>query len=585
MTARRGVSRPGVLRWLVAMVVGGLVAVALPGSRALVPVEGGATWRAVEARLQQSGAVEGQPAGRLSGRAWSALGWSALGESCSTRHSTTKQIDAYTYDAVGNTAGNGTVTAQATTFEAMLWDVEGHLSATNSQPLTTANAFVYDTEGNRLIKSTSVPGADPQHEPTVTTTLYVGSTEYTVSTRGGTTLSKSAVRNYSVSDAPVATRTSAGLKVLVGDRNNTGQIATDGTSGNTVKQRTTPFGQPVQPGTGTWPTSRGYLNKTVDADLGTIHLGAREYDPKLGRFLSVDPVLDTADPQQMNGYAYSNNSPVTSADPSGLYVPCDGAACPGGSGTRYTPWNFSYMASYWANSFWFALTGSVPSPQKAQLPAAKNPLIPASSFRLSGTTNEIYPMDMAALKASPKISLIPHTKGQWAALAISVVGSVGGCAGTVMIGCGAAVAASSAAGSATAYAIDDEDPTFTGALKQAAIGAAFAVVTHGVTKGMGGGAANAGSKLLPKVDNVFQFPGAGRSGAGVKNFVGPPNAIARGASPGRVFVTDEQGRVIFDITRDRVKPVVPGRGFVSGDGRKLTPTSEQVGWIDELWGG
>lgn len=54
-------------------------------------------------------------------------------------------------------------------------------------------------------------------------------------------------------------------------------------------------------------------------------------------------------------------------------------------------------------------------------------------------------------------------------------------------------------------------------------------------------AANTGSKLLPKVDNAFRFPGAGRSGAGVKNFVGPPDTIARGASPGRVFVTDEQG--------------------------------------------
>ncbi|MGL4297721.1 MAG: hypothetical protein ACRCW4_01455 [Candidatus Neomicrothrix subdominans] len=43
--------------------------------------------------------------------------------------------------------------------------------------------------------------------------------------------------------------------------------------------------------------------------------------------------------------------------------------------------------------------------------------------------------------------------------------------------------------------------------------------------------------------------------------------------------------MIFDVTRDRVKPVVPGQGFVSGDGRKLTPTAEQLGWIDELWGG
>jgi hypothetical protein len=42
--------------------------------------------------------------------------------------------------------------------------------------------------------------------------------------------------------------------------------------------------------------------------------------------------------------------------------------------------------------------------------------------------------------------------------------------------------------------------------------------------------------------------------------------------------------VILDITRDRAKPVVPGQGFVSGDGRKLTPTQQQLDWIDKLWG-
>ncbi|WP_354264050.1 RHS repeat-associated core domain-containing protein [Paractinoplanes tereljensis] len=30
---------------------------------------------------------------------------------------------------------------------------------------------------------------------------------------------------------------------------------------------------------------------------GLTHLGAREYDPELGRFISHDPVLDTGAPQ------------------------------------------------------------------------------------------------------------------------------------------------------------------------------------------------------------------------------------------------------------------------------------------------
>jgi hypothetical protein len=47
-------------------------------------------------------------------------------------------------------------------------------------------------------------------------------------------------------------------------------------------------------------------------------VGAREYDSTTGRFLSADPILDLEDPQQINGYAYANNSPVTRSDPSGL---------------------------------------------------------------------------------------------------------------------------------------------------------------------------------------------------------------------------------------------------------------------------
>nr|WP_260463723.1 RHS repeat-associated core domain-containing protein [Streptomyces sp. TRM72054] len=51
-----------------------------------------------------------------------------------------------------------------------------------------------------------------------------------------------------------------------------------------------------------------------------IHLGAREYDPTLGRFISVDPLIDIDDPQQMNAYAYANNRPVTASDPDGLMI-------------------------------------------------------------------------------------------------------------------------------------------------------------------------------------------------------------------------------------------------------------------------
>lgn len=60
------------------------------------------------------------------------------------------------------------------------------------------------------------------------------------------------------------------------------------------------------------------MNKPTSTVTGLTQLGARAYDPALGKFLSVDPVLDLNDPQQNNGYSYSHNNPVTKSDPSGL---------------------------------------------------------------------------------------------------------------------------------------------------------------------------------------------------------------------------------------------------------------------------
>jgi len=44
----------------------------------------------------------------------------------------------------------------------------------------------------------------------------------------------------------------------------------------------------------------------------------REYDPGLGKFISVDPIQDLGNPQQWNAYTYATNNPITFSDPSGL---------------------------------------------------------------------------------------------------------------------------------------------------------------------------------------------------------------------------------------------------------------------------
>jgi RHS repeat-associated protein len=66
-----------------------------------------------------------------------------------------------------------------------------------------------------------------------------------------------------------------------------------------------------------------YVHKGYDADLGFVRMGARDYDPSLGRFLTPDLLFLTAldksvaSPVESNLYSYARNAPLDFADPSG----------------------------------------------------------------------------------------------------------------------------------------------------------------------------------------------------------------------------------------------------------------------------
>lgn len=64
----------------------------------------------------------------------------------------------------------------------------------------------------------------------------------------------------------------------------------------------------------------GFTGQTRDDASGFQPLGARLYDPVVGRFLSADPIVDLNDPLQTNGYAYAHNNPVSYSDPTGLAI-------------------------------------------------------------------------------------------------------------------------------------------------------------------------------------------------------------------------------------------------------------------------
>ncbi|MFG3292701.1 ricin-type beta-trefoil lectin domain protein [Streptomyces sp. NPDC048179] len=174
-------------------------------------------------------------------------------------------------------------------------------------------SYLYDAAGNRIIAAT-----------TSAHTLYLPDTELSTDAGGDVAYCQ---RYYGQAGAPTVMRhtdggTSSTLTALAADQQGTAVAAIALTTGQAVqRQKTDPFGVPRGTADGRWQSHRGYLGGTDDTTTGLTHLGAREYDPDTGHFISADPVLDIADPLQMNGYAYAGNSPVTKSDPTGLFTP------------------------------------------------------------------------------------------------------------------------------------------------------------------------------------------------------------------------------------------------------------------------
>jgi RHS repeat-associated protein len=80
-------------------------------------------------------------------------------------------------------------------------------------------------------------------------------------------------------------------------------------------------------------TIHGFTGHTHADDVGLIHMKGRVYDPNVGRFLSVDPVVDTTKSQGLNPYSYLANNPLSGTDPTG-YQACTGSHVDRGAGSN-----------------------------------------------------------------------------------------------------------------------------------------------------------------------------------------------------------------------------------------------------------
>ncbi|BAC67909.1 RHS repeat-associated core domain-containing protein [Streptomyces avermitilis] len=233
---------------------------------------------------------------------------------------TTTAAGTYTYYADGamKQRVEGSTTTDYT------WSRLGRLATVKTTKTSGSDLtrYTYDASGNLLVRTT------PQE-----TVASIGGTE--LRTTDG--ISATATRYYSFGATTVAMRTTDGnntvngkITYLMGDTQASTQIAVDAATGTATRRRYTPFGD-ERSGSLPTGTNHGFLGKTEDTNTGLSLLGARAYDPSLGRFLSPDPLSTPYDPQNLSAYSYSGNDPINYSDPSGLIkLNSDGTQCSDG---------------------------------------------------------------------------------------------------------------------------------------------------------------------------------------------------------------------------------------------------------------
>ncbi|MBS2546425.1 hypothetical protein KGQ19_06055 [Catenulispora sp. NL8] len=219
--------------------------------------------------------------------------------------------DAYQYDAAGNTTLRKIGSSNNQT---LTWDAEGDLAQVQDQATGKSTSYLYDADGALLIQR------DDNDD-----TLYVAGQELHRNPLTGATTGKRFIQTPS--GAVVVESSDGTLDYEFTDSQHTAAVDIDAMTLNMQRRYFDPYGNQRNAAAGaptSWPDTHAFLGKPQDTTTGLDILGARQYDPQAGRFLSADPVFEAGDPGQMGGYSYSGDDPVNASDPTGL-IGCDQA--------------------------------------------------------------------------------------------------------------------------------------------------------------------------------------------------------------------------------------------------------------------
>jgi RHS repeat-associated protein len=223
----------------------------------------------------------------------------------------------YCYDANGNLTGYSMSGGTAGSFFAKYdHDNLPYYTSRTAQFTTRSASITYDADGARVRQS----GTDG-------TRLYDGAYEKV--------LSPSIEEKVYVGDYAVLTKPSGGttrVNYLLKDRLGSVDTVTDASGAIAEQRGYDAFGKPRQ---GSWAdlvpprlpnianTPRGFTQHEHLNSVELIHMNGRAYDYNLGRFLSVDPIIQfPTNSQSLNPYSYIMNNPLSAIDPTGFSESC-----------------------------------------------------------------------------------------------------------------------------------------------------------------------------------------------------------------------------------------------------------------------
>ncbi|MDI3282659.1 RHS repeat-associated core domain-containing protein [Polyangium sp. 15x6] len=221
----------------------------------------------------------------------------------------TTQLGAYVHDAVGNQIGRPDATVEYTAF-----DLPKRLILANGAGDVL---FDYDGDQQRIRKTAGdLVSVYVNELYERVTNLATGAVEHRYHVKSGE-------RTVAVVTRSGAATTRRYLHV---DHLGSVDVVSNEMGTEVDRRSYDPFGARRNPQWGTPPagpfsseTSLGFTGHLGDEELGLVFMRGRMYDPKIGRFLTPDPLVANAySGQSWNPFSYVENNPLTFTDPSGF---------------------------------------------------------------------------------------------------------------------------------------------------------------------------------------------------------------------------------------------------------------------------